>query len=129
MKKLIIIMCSCLLFGCSKSKNVNPEDCQMEKDQLIVQLNNTQNKLNNLKFNYESEVNKQVAAKKLELNNKIESYNVYKQQLIVENESYRARLRIVVLFAFAGVVLSMIVVNVVLYRRQKQKTGKKIYEE
>lgn len=129
MKKLIVVMCSCLLLGCSKSKNLNTEDCQMEKDQLIVQLNNTQNKLNSLKLNYESEVNKQVAAKKLELNNKIESYNIYKQQLIVENEDYRARLRVILLFAFVGVVISMIVVNIVLFRRQKQKTGKKIYEE
>jgi hypothetical protein len=86
--------------------------------------------LNLLKMNMESQIKQGIKTREHELNAQIESYEKLVGQIKSDNQKYRRNLRWILIISFCGVIAGIVVLNIVAFRKLKQKKeGKKLYEE
>lgn len=127
--KILIAIGMLLLTGCAKQEK-SIHDCVVERDQLQSQLLDANQKLMQLRNNFNNEVESRVASKKAELNITIESYNSLINKVNAENVTYRNKLRWIVIISFIGVFGGIILINVVMFlRRHNKLIASKTYEK
>lgn len=130
MKHLLLAIAIFALSACSKINSHDVTACFTEKDQLSVQLRDSQVELNLLKKTMESQIKQGVKTRERELNVKIESYDKLVDQIKSDNQKYRRNLRWILIVSFFGVLAGIVALNIVAFRKLKQKKeGKKLYEE
>lgn len=131
MKKLLVIIFVLLLTACSKgTKAPDQSECFIQKDRIMAENAKLKEDVNFIRLNMESNIKMQVESQQKELYSRIESYNQFINDTEIENQSYRKELRMIVMFGFLGILICIIIVNYILFKKYKQqKLGKKLYEE